>query len=147
MIHLVRMSSSYYWKQSNVFGLYGLDFILDEELSLWFLEANPNPQMIATTEFLGRLLESMLRSLFEIEYALYRSRMKRVWSVMQKIFEKEGAGEKVNYEDYKGEYQEASMNRFEGEYKTSKLNTFTLIVDEGKEGAAAYFGKISAECV
>lgn len=42
-IHLTMMSYPNILKKPNVFELYGLDFMLDEDLNLWFIECNPSP--------------------------------------------------------------------------------------------------------
>ena len=41
--HLVMMSKDLYLKESNVFELFGLDFMLDDDLNLWFIECNASP--------------------------------------------------------------------------------------------------------
>ena len=43
MVHLIRMSQSGYSKKSSLFELYGLDFVMDDDLNLWFIEANTMP--------------------------------------------------------------------------------------------------------
>jgi len=149
MIHLVKMSSQFFWKQSNVYGLFGLDFMLDDNFNLWFIEGNPNPQLIATSKFLGDLLNSLLRSLFDIEYGLYRSRMKRAYNVVQKLMQEEKRIGKANvdYEQWKNIYEEAAKNRFEPEYRPASNNTFTLVMDEYIEGSGAYGGNIAEKCI
>jgi len=136
------MSSEFFWKQSNVYGLFGLDFMLDDKFNLWFIEGNPNPQLIATSEFLGGLLNKLLRSLFEIEYGLYRSRMKRVLSLIQQIQN----SEEKDYSKWKNEFKDASLNHFEPEYVPRKDNSFTLVMDEYLPKSEAYFGYIDEKC-
>lgn len=41
--HLVMMTQHSYLRSSNVFELFGLDFMLDEHLNLWFIECNASP--------------------------------------------------------------------------------------------------------
>jgi len=142
IVHLVKMSSDFFWKQSNVYGLFGLDFMLDDKFNLWFIEGNPNPQLIATSEFLGELLNELLRSLFEIEYGLYRSRMKRVLNLIQQVQQSQS-----DFSNYKKEYQEASLNRFEPEYIPQPGNSFTLVMDESLPKSKAYFGNLDLKCV
>jgi len=45
MLHLVRMSSEYLLNHPGVFELFGVDFILDDEFNLWYLEINRSPAM------------------------------------------------------------------------------------------------------
>jgi len=147
MIHLVKMSSETFWKQSNVYGLFGLDFMLDKDFNLWFIEGNPNPQMLATSNFLGSLLTNMLKDLFEIEFGLYRSRMARAFDVIHRMRLENRSEGQVNLHLWKKEYKEASKNRFEPKFQIKKTNSFTLVMDEGLKGADAYFGNIETECV
>jgi len=42
-IHVIQMSKSKFFQDSRVFELFGLDFILDSELNLWFIECNASP--------------------------------------------------------------------------------------------------------
>jgi len=147
MIHILKMTSGFFMKQSNIYGLYGLDFMLDDKFNLWFIEGNPNPQLMATSEFLGDLLEGLLRSLFDIEYGLYKSRMTRVLRIVEKMQADQESGKKVDLQKYKEEYKKATKNKFEPEYKVGKNSTFSLILDESIEGPGAYFGNIDDECV
>jgi len=147
MIHAVKMASEFFWKQSNVYGLFGLDFMLDDNFNLWFIEGNPNPQLAATNNDLGNLLRKMLRSLHEIEYGLYKSRMTRVLKVIQrfqKVQEKDG---KLDLAYWQKEYKNANSNKFEAKYRPSKDNSFVLVMDESLKGAKAYQGNLAKECV
>jgi len=147
MIHIVRMSSEFFWEQSNVYGLFGLDFMLDENFNLWFIEGNPNPQLAATNGYLGGLIDSMLRSLFEIQYGYYRSRMQRVLKVVRKLQEKQESKSKIDLSKYKKEYKEAVSNRLEEEYELSEYNTFELVMDLSLKGSKAYMENLEKECI
>ena len=39
------MSKDYLLKDSRVYEIFGLDFVLDKNLTLWFLECNASPVM------------------------------------------------------------------------------------------------------
>mmetsp|Transcript_32500 Transcript_32500/g.29344 ORF Transcript_32500/g.29344 Transcript_32500/m.29344 type:complete len:84 (+) Transcript_32500:961-1212(+) len=49
MIHLLRASYFSFWRSSQLFEIYGIDFLLDENMDLWFLENNMNPVLSATS--------------------------------------------------------------------------------------------------
>jgi len=147
IIHLVKMSSSSFWKQSNVYGLFGLDFMLDDKFNLWFIEGNPNPQLLATSEFLGKLLSKLLKNLFEIEYGLYRSRMTRVLEVVKKFQEASEQDKTAKLSDWQLKYRMAAFNRFEPQYAIGKKNSWSLVMDESLPKTKAYFGNIAPECV
>jgi hypothetical protein len=145
MIHIVKMSSEFFWKQSNVFGLFGLDFMLDEKFNLWFIEANPNPQLKTINGVFDDVLHSLVEGLMEISFNLYRSRMKRALGLIQRIQE-EAKGSEIDYSKYTEEYQEITKNKLEPEYQLTKTNPFVMIMDESVSGPEAYFGNITPEC-
>ena len=43
MIHLMRLAKSSLLENSSVYGLYGVDYMLDDQLNVWFIEANSGP--------------------------------------------------------------------------------------------------------
>jgi hypothetical protein len=145
-IHTVRMSAHAFWNQSNVYEMFGLDFMLDEELNLWFIECNSSPQLIGTNDYKTTFLIQMLTDIFEIQYNLYRSRMKRVLQVLKKINRESLEHGVADYNEWRDEYVEASKNRFEPEYEISSGNSFKIIMDLNLDGPEAYFGHIPAEC-
>jgi tubulin polyglutamylase TTLL1 len=145
LVHIMRASSYTFWKQSNLYELFGLDFMLDEDLKLWFIEANPNPLL---TGVKPELIERMLLDMFEIQYAYYHSRMKRVLNVIQKMQIDAKVNDKVDYGMWRKEYQEAVKNRLEPEYKLSGNNTFSLFIDQNLlPSSAAYFGYLDEACL
>jgi len=145
-IHTVRMTGHAFWNQSNVYELYGLDFMLDDELNLWFIECNSSPQLIGTNDHKTKFLVQMLEDLFEIQYGLYRSRMQRILSVLKRMSKESAETGAVDYAIWRDEYAKAAVNRFEPEYEPSKDNSFKLIMDMSLEGPNAFFGHLSKTC-
>jgi len=145
-IHTVRMSAHAFWNQSNVYEMFGLDFMLDDELNLWFIECNSSPQLIGTNDLKTKFLIKLLNDLFEIQYGLYRSRMKRVLEVLSKINKQGQEAGQVDYSLWREEYAQAVKNRFEPEYNITEDNSFKLIMDLNKPGPEAYFGHLEPEC-
>lgn len=147
-IHTVRMTSFAFWKKSNVFELYGLDFMLDDKLNLWFIECNSSPQLIGTNDYKTEFLIKMLNDMIEIELAYYRSRMKRVFNLLDHIVRNSPDPTTTNiYRPYQDAFKLAYKNKLEPEYQISPENSFVLIMDKNLEGAAAYKGHITPECV
>ena len=70
MLHLVRMVYRELLPHPGVFELFGVDFLLDEDLNLWFLEVTKSPAMKATSEAKGRIQRKMVKDLIEIEYGM-----------------------------------------------------------------------------
>jgi len=50
MIHVLRATSSGFVKRSNLCELHGMDFIMDENLNVWYIESNPTPMLTAPTK-------------------------------------------------------------------------------------------------
>jgi len=145
-IHATRMSAYAFWNQSNVYEMFGLDFMLDDELNLWFIECNSSPQLIGTNDYKTKFLIKMLTDLFEIQYGYYRSRMKRVLKVLNEINSEAIKKGKVDYKAWTNEYNEAMSNRFETEFTPKEGNSFELIMDMNIKGPGAYFKNIPREC-
>jgi len=145
-IHTVRMSAHAFWNQSNVYEMFGLDFMLDDEFNLWFIECNSSPQLIGTNDLKTKFLVQMLQDLFEIQYGLYRSRMKRVLALIKRIHQESSEAGLADYSNWRAEYAEVTKNRFEPEYEVSANNSFKLIMDMNRKGTDAFFGHLEDEC-
>jgi len=145
-IHTVRMSAHAFWNQSNVYEMFGLDFMLDEELNLWFIECNSSPQLIGTNPYKTQFLITMLTDLFEIQYGLYRSRMKRILQILNRINLETQVSGSVDYTKFREAYNDAVINRFEPEYEPSSENSFKILMDLNLDGPEAYFGHLADEC-
>jgi len=139
------MTSGKFLKQSNIYELLGLDFILDNDMNLWFIEANPSPLLTGTT--IHRMYHQVVKDLFEIQSAYYRSRMTRVLDVVSRMKNEVTTKNTVDSEKWKKAYEKANMNKLEPAYKISKKNSFVKIMDENLSGEKAYFGHISKECL
>jgi hypothetical protein len=70
MLHIARMAYPVLMHHPGVFELFGVDFMFDSQLHLWFLEINRSPSMQATTEEKGRLQRDVIAHMIDIEFAL-----------------------------------------------------------------------------
>lgn len=127
--------------------MFGLDFILDEDLNLWFIECNASPQLIGTNEEKTIFLTTMLRDLFEIQYAYLRSRMARVQKFMAKFQADSIAGKEMDLDAYRKEFSQINRNYLEPNFPISPNSSFTLIMDKNLKGTDAYFGHLAQECI
>jgi len=145
IIHLVRMGSYTFLKESNVHELHGLDFMLDENLKLWFIECNPNPLL---TGVKPELIVPMLKNMFTIQYSYYRSRMLRVLDLLYYLQQETLQQGTVDYAKWRAQYQAATRNRLEPRYKIKADNTWQLIMDENLlPSTAAYSDYVPQECI
>jgi len=151
MIHLVRMAQSGFFKKSSVFELFGLDFVMDADLGLWFIESNTMPLITGFTKGSTVLMNQMLTDTFEIVMGLTRSRMKRVIEYINKLVKESFASGKftpdISLEQRRLAFKEIIKNRFEPEFVPSPNNTFQMIIDENQTGTKRYAGLLEFECL
>ena len=126
--------------------MFGLDFMLDSELNLWFIECNSSPQLIGTNPYKTDFLVKMLKDLFEIQYAYYKSRMSRVIKLLKKMDDEAVITGSRDYLKWKGQFELAWKNRLEPEFNISSNNSFEIIMDKNIEGPGAYFSILKDEC-
>lgn len=142
------MSKHAYWKHSSVYEMFGLDLMLDDDLNLWFIEANGSPQLIGTNPTKEKLMVDTLSDMFRIQYAYLRSKSKRMLEVIHKYLGDIYSGKKLDLKEARAEFDKANKNFLEPEFQYDESsNTWHKIIDENKPGAKAYMGLISDECV
>ena len=154
MVHLVRMGAYAFKRGSSFFELYGVDFMLDDNLGLWFIEANSGPAFGEYTPVIENVVGNMLKDHFEIVVGLLRSRMKRVINYVNKIADE---GEAVlganniisikNLNQKRDEFKAITRNYFEEEFEPKASNGFSKIIDENYVGVAKYMGYLTEECM
>jgi len=145
-IHVVRMSQRTFLKHSGVYEMFGLDFLLDDDLNLWFIECNASPQLIGTSDEKTKFLTTMLTDLFEIQFSYLRSRMKRVQIFMEKFFTETVYDKEIDWNSWRKEFAEINQNKIEPEFKIKADSSYTLIMDKSKPGPAGYFGLLDEAC-
>ena len=154
MIHLVRMTQGPFLIRSQVYELFGVDFMLDSNLNLWFIECNSGPVLAGSTEEKGIFVNKMLKDQFEIVFGYLKSRSKRIIQYVNRIMD-EGEVERLpngdvrinDLEEKRREFAELSKNYFEPEYVPSEGNGFHKITDDNLSGLARYSGLIEEDCI
>lgn len=154
MVHLVRMTQSPFMKKSQIYELFGIDFMIDSNLNLWFIECNSGPVLSGTSAQKLKFITKMLKDQFEIVFGLLKSRAKRIIAYVNMIIEngeveKLPSGEVVvsGLENKRKEFLEIIKNRFEPEFEPSKGNGFYKIIDENLRGVDRFAGLIKEECL
>jgi len=153
MQHIIRMTQHTYYPLSSTWELFGMDFMLDDQLNLWFIEANTGPVLEGSNEEKEILITKMAKDMFEIAMQYMRSRMKRVvkyinWLEMSGLISKDDDGNVTlarMQQRYK-EFEDITKNYFEEEFSLSPDNTWTKIVDENQVGLSRYNGMFAIEC-
>lgn len=54
------------FRRKNCFELFGLDFMLDQDLDVWLIEVNTNPCIEESSPLLAQLLPRMLDDMFKL---------------------------------------------------------------------------------
>lgn len=57
---------SVFTPMTNCFELFGLDFMIDEDFQVSFLECNPGPDFKQTGQRLSRIIENLFESIFRL---------------------------------------------------------------------------------
>jgi len=146
-IHLIRMAQSGFFKKSSMYEIYGIDYVMDEDLKLWFIEANTMPLMNGFTPHSTKLFNTMLKDSFEIIQGLIKSRMKRAIFYVNNLVRTIGDGEIPDLAQKQKEFGSLTKNHFEPEFEPRANNTFYKIVDENYDGVKRYSGIIEPECL
>jgi len=146
-IHLTRMVRKSFFKHSGLYEMFGLDFMLDDKLNLWFIECNASPQLIGTSTEKTAFLTKMLHDIFEIEFAYLRSRTKRVQKFIHEFQMKMLSGDDVDLQEMRERFSNINKNYLEPEFQISPDSSFKKIMDLSLKGTERYFGLIEEECI
>ena len=154
MVHLIRLSGSSFYEHSSLYELYGVDFMLDENLNLWFIEANSGPAFGEYSQSMEKFIVKMQRDHLELVNGLLKSRMKRIVAFVNGLIEKglirKSEGQEVAVDDLvhkRVAFEGLSRNYFEEEFKPSAGNGFVKIIDAHERAEKKYQGFITAECL
>lgn len=147
--HILRFVQPAFESRSGNYRLMGFDFMLDEDMNLWFIEANNSPQMTQTEAHRRYFTEILIRDAIEIEFALLRSRMKRVRRFVQKAaHEYLLKGEDWDEAGLRRLFKEANKEGFEPEFEVSHTNSWEKIIDlsQGSSEESGYLGNLDRSC-
>ena len=127
--------------------MFGLDFMLDDDLSLWLIEVNTSPQLIGTSPMKEKLMVETLSDLYEIQNAYLRSKKKRLFAIIHKSTGKLFDRQAFNLEEAKAEFAKANRNFLEPEWQIRSNISWQKILDENIPGKQAYMGLLEDECI
>jgi tubulin--tyrosine ligase like protein 10 len=57
VIHSIRFKLA---RKVGYFGIYGFDFMIDDDLNVWLIEANVNPAIATNTEALNKAIPPVI---------------------------------------------------------------------------------------
>ena len=70
MFHLVRMNLDKLLRHPRVFELFGLDFLIDTDLNIWYIETNLTPSIGSTSEEKKKVNTKLVTDIIDLEYSL-----------------------------------------------------------------------------
>jgi len=154
MVHLIRMSQSKFLKRSSLFELLGMDFMMDSNFDIWFIEANVRPLLRGWMDESHKHFTGMLKDQFDIVFGLLKSRTKRIVNYVNGIIkskeynvDEQGQLRLINLIENRKEFLKISQNYFEPEFEPLETNKFAPIVNENYSGTNKYFGLLESDCI
>jgi len=146
-LSMAKMNEDSFYKSSDVFELFGADFVIDQDLNLYIIEMNASPMIIGTATRKTELLTKMMNGLFDIQYAYQFSRTKRALNYLKEKGEEIRKAKKVG--KYIREFEKLYRNYLEPEFEgmIKEDNPWHLVYDANKEGREKYQGLVEDECV
>jgi len=153
--HILRSVEHRFLKDSSLYEVFGVDFILDTDLNVWFLEANSGPSWDGDyTVSVEKVIVDMLKDHFDITYGLLSSRLQRIVGFVNNMIltdqvEKLGQDEILirDVEEKIKEFKEVTKNHFEPRFAPEEGNKFVLIIDENLDGVDKYQNLLSEDCL
>jgi Tubulin-tyrosine ligase family len=161
MAHVAQIGGEYFVKNPSVFEMFGVDFMLDQNMDLWFLEANSNPEMIPTSEFKERVFHELVKETLEVILAYTRSKIKRITgflfklkqNILQEVSENERnvkflvkfIEEKVNFEKVRAKLRFLLKNKLHSDHQFQ--NKWQIVFDYSQRDPEKIFnGLLPSHC-
>ena len=143
------MTKEYLTPHSGVFELYAVDFVLDDQLQPWIVDIDNIPIIsVGPTE--SDFIIKMLNDMFEIHLSIYRSRMKRIFKVVRKLYAEILKLDKPSDYDYielANEFKTQNKNKIDSDFEISQENSWVKIVDWNKKSGQRYSYLIDSQCI
>lgn len=119
--------------------------MMTEDLNLWLIEVNDCPANYYLRK--DNFFREIWTDRIKIMMAYYRSRMERVFKVLEGIQQNYRETGLFEIGKWREEYKKANINKLEPKYEYLAKNSFDLIIDENLPPKQAYFGNLDEECV
>jgi len=153
MMHLIRSAEGSFLENSSVYELLGVDFMLDSNMDVWFLEANSGAAFSSYPPDLEEIIIKMIQDHFVVVHSLLKSRMKRIIKFVNDLINEdmveivtETSVEIENQAENIIKFEEITKNYYEKEFELGPDNGFVKIIDGWQTGYERYQGLIDASC-
>jgi hypothetical protein len=155
MIHLLNATKSNFAKTPGFYEHFGLDFLLDEDLNIWFMECQIDPGYTRPGTIKEKPITRVLLDHWEITFGFLRSRMKRVMLFVNELSKdlenknwKSDAFVEEYLKDKHAQYKNINSKQYlDREFAPKHTNKYVKIFDESLTGKARYGGVITDECL
>ena len=127
----------------------GLDFMIDDNLKVWFIEANSGPQIFDNYAEAWAQNERMIAGSIDIVHSLLKSRLTRVRTFMNSFTRDYLIPQKpFDLKEKQNEFRRLNEDRIDDEFMYKKEgNGWEPVVDLNKPSNEAYFGIIKPGCL
>ncbi|CAD8070870.1 unnamed protein product [Paramecium sonneborni] len=151
IIHAIRSTQHTFAKDSKLGEFFAADFLLSDNLDLYIMEINYNPQTLNTTESRREQHFKMVQDMVEISNAYLRSRFIRfqkiVKRLVQELEQKKQKLKDLITNEIGQEIHKAYVDRLEPEISISQSNLFRLLMDENLDGTKMYKDLLQERCL
>ncbi|CAD8132232.1 unnamed protein product [Paramecium pentaurelia] len=153
IIHTIRSGQYSFYQDSRFSEFLAIDFLLDNELDIWLLEINYNPQILSVTPDRIKRNYKMVEDTMEIAFAYLKSKYKRIKQfIQQELYNYKHSGNRIRQVDFKNKFgnkfhQLLEDTSIDQQFSISSDNLYTHIIDESKNGKDKYFNLIEDECL
>ena len=135
------------YNSSDVFEMYGVDFVIDDDLKVYIIEINASPMIVGTNSRKTQLMEDMLTGMFNITFAQQYSRTKKGLNFIKEHHDKIQAADKAEQEKLSDEFKLLYRNIVSKEYEHMlENNPWYPVYDGSKNGTSKYHGLITDDC-
>ncbi|CAK56620.1 unnamed protein product (macronuclear) [Paramecium tetraurelia] len=140
--HLIMSTQHFFDKDSKLSEFFGVDFMLTDDLQIYVLEVNSNPQLLKTIP--ERIVQNtkLVKDIVEIQVAYLRSKYVRLRSLITSSLQS-----KSNPQKFEKDFNEAYKDKLEPEFPISSNNLFRKIIDKNLKDSKAYNDLIQTKCI
>ena len=147
-ISIGKMLQKNLYKSSDVYEMFGVDFLMDSDFKLYVLEVNASPMIIGTNKRKMDLMDKMMRDFFNITFAQQFSRtssgIEYLKTNKDKIINANSATELKTIQE---EFNKLYVNVVKDEYKHMlENNSWKMVYDDSLSMPEKYFGMITDDC-
>ncbi|CAD8142537.1 unnamed protein product [Paramecium octaurelia] len=151
IIHAIRSTQQKFNRDSRLAEFFAADFILTDDLQIYIMEMNYNPQTLKTTLAREKQHAKMTQDMIEIQNAYLRSKYLRFRKIITKLAsrmnkEKRPLDQLLTNKTI-DEINSAYVDKLDQGIEISEGNLFRLVMDENLPGTKKYKDLIQQKCI